>query len=116
MTSTTTLRSSTAPYILSKENTPQAARAEREAWRETRTQLSALLNILLSIFAVATAVWWGAGSHSIIWVRSATLTQKTAVGLGAALLVGTAEVVLYARYWRATETRRRKRVAKTARP
>ncbi|PKI84720.1 hypothetical protein MVES1_001404 [Malassezia vespertilionis] len=40
---------------------------ERAAWRQTRSHVSAILNIALSMGAVATAVWWGAGSRSPIW-------------------------------------------------
>ena len=61
---------SAAPYRLSGGAAPHAVRAEHEAWRETRTQLSALVNILLSMGAVATAVWWGAGSRDSLWVRT----------------------------------------------
>ncbi|WFD19946.1 hypothetical protein MCAP1_002189 [Malassezia caprae] len=63
-------RAPAAPYRLSSEVAPHAVAAEHEAWREARSQLSALVNILLSMGAVATAVWWGAGSRGAIWVRT----------------------------------------------
>lgn len=78
---------------------------EQLAWRESREQLSVILNVALSVGAVATASWWAAGHASPIWVRRA-LTQKVSVSLGLALLVGVAEVVLYSRYWRAMHARR----------
>ncbi|KOS15894.1 hypothetical protein Malapachy_3326 [Malassezia pachydermatis] len=47
----------------------EAAQAERVAWRQTRAQMSAVLNIMLSMGAVATAAWWAGGTASPIWVR-----------------------------------------------
>ncbi|WFD42419.1 hypothetical protein MPSI1_001063 [Malassezia psittaci] len=41
---------------------------ERAAWRSTREQISVIVNIALSIGAVATATWWAAGNASPIWV------------------------------------------------
>ena len=74
-----------------------SAKEERTAWRDARAHMSALMNILLSMGAIATAVWWGAGSASTLW--------KVSVALGLSLLIGTAEVVLYARYARVMRVR-----------
>lgn len=42
--------------------------SEEQEWQEVRQQISAILNVLLSVVAVITAVWWAAGTASPIWV------------------------------------------------
>ena len=83
---------------------------ERSAWHDTQKHISAVLNVLLSMGAIAAAVWWGAGSAGPIWVRLCVFTksQKVSVALGLSLLIGTAEVVLYSRVVRSAQRRRTK--------
>ncbi|WFD31469.1 hypothetical protein MSPP1_002505 [Malassezia sp. CBS 17886] len=75
--------------------------AERAAWRDARGHTSAMANVLVSMGAVATGAWWAGGNADVLW--------KVAIALALALLVGVAEVVLYARHWRAVEAQRRRR-------
>ena len=49
---------------------------EAEEWLEVRRQLSAIVNVGVSIVAVATSVWWAGGNIDPIWVRPQTTTQK----------------------------------------
>ncbi|KAK0553122.1 hypothetical protein OC845_001402 [Tilletia horrida] len=87
--------SSFKPPLLSVQKlTPEQEAAE---WAEANRQISAVINIVISMVAVATAAWWAAGSASVIW--------KTLVSLGLAIVVGIAETVLYARYWRVSAQR-----------
>lgn len=76
------------PYTVREARTRPAAAAdeqERQAWRESREQISVIVNILLSVAAVATAAWWAAGNASPIWVRVAAHTESVRVTwLGAA--------------------------------
>ncbi|WFC93846.1 hypothetical protein MBRA1_000470 [Malassezia brasiliensis] len=51
------------PYTVREAHTRPAAAAEaqeRQAWRESREQISVIINILLSVAAVATAACYGA--------------------------------------------------------
>ncbi|WFC98337.1 hypothetical protein MYAM1_001063 [Malassezia yamatoensis] len=60
------------PYYMNPSRTPKqsywSSEEERAAWRSTREQISVIVNIALSIGAVATATWWAAGNASPIWV------------------------------------------------
>lgn len=71
------------------------------------------------MWCLAWALWprpsGGARAGTTLFGYVCPLIQKTAVSFSAALLVGIAEVVLYARYWRAIEAQRRRR-ARLARP
>lgn len=98
-----------APYAVRAAGTARptgkhALLEERRAWRETRSQLSATANIMLSMVAVAVAAWWSGGTADATW--------KTLVALALAAVMGIAEYALYARYWRITEQRRQRRQAK----
>lgn len=84
-----------------------ATHEERLAWRETRLHISAILNVLLSMAAIAAAVWWGAGSASPLW--------KVSVALTLSVLIGTAEVVLYTQYGRTVKHSRTKRIVRQQR-
>jgi len=84
-----------------------ATHEERLAWRETRLHISAMLNVLLSMAAIAAAVWWGAGSASPLW--------KVSVAFTLSILVGTAEVVLYTQYGRSVKHSRTKRIVRQQR-
>lgn len=84
-----------------------ATREERLAWRETRLHISAIFNVLLSMAAIAAAVWWGAGSASPLW--------KVSVALTLSILIGTAEVVLYTKYGRTVKHSRKQRIMRQQR-
>ncbi|WFD27541.1 hypothetical protein MNAN1_002539 [Malassezia nana] len=62
----------TAPCVPPRATTlrparTEAAREEHAAWREARSQIGAMINVVLSMGAVATAVWWGAHGHNTLW-------------------------------------------------
>lgn len=46
----------------------QKLSTEEQEWLEVRQQLSAIVNILVSVIAVAFAVWWAGGTADPIWV------------------------------------------------
>lgn len=46
----------------------KANRTEAEEWDEVRRQLGAILNVTLSVAAVAVATWWAGGNADPIWV------------------------------------------------
>lgn len=48
----------------------KANRTEAEEWDEVRRQLGAILNVTLSVAAVAVAIWWAGGNADPIWVSS----------------------------------------------
>jgi len=77
---------------------------EAQQWAEANKQISAVINVVISMGAVATAAWWAAGSAIVIW--------KTLVCLALAILVGIAETVMYARYWRVATKQAAVRAAK----
>ncbi|KAE8266228.1 hypothetical protein A4X09_0g6118 [Tilletia walkeri] len=91
----------TIPTLSVQKLTPEQ---EAEEWAEANKQISAVLNIVVSMGAVATAAWWAAGSASVIW--------KTLVCLLLAIVVGVAETVMYARYWRVSVEQTATRKAK----
>ncbi|KAE8215838.1 hypothetical protein CF327_g919 [Tilletia walkeri] len=91
----------TIPTLSVQKLTPEQ---EAEEWAEANKQVSAVLNIVVSMSAVATAAWWAAGSASVIW--------KTLVCLLLAIVVGVAETVMYARYWRVSVEQTATRKAK----
>lgn len=41
---------------------------DEEEWADVRQQISAIINVLVSMAAVAIAVWWAGGSADPIWV------------------------------------------------
>ncbi|PWN89260.1 hypothetical protein FA10DRAFT_139574 [Acaromyces ingoldii] len=71
---------------------------EAEEWLEVRRQLSAIVNVGVSIVAVATSVWWAGGNIDPIW--------KTLTALFLSFLTAIAEVVLYSRHWDNARKRR----------
>ncbi|PWN35569.1 uncharacterized protein FA14DRAFT_172189 [Meira miltonrushii] len=62
-----------------------------EEWAEVRQQISAIINVLVSMVAVAVAVWWAGGTADPIW--------KTLVAMPLCFLVAIAETFLYWTYW-----------------
>jgi len=68
-------RECSAPYTFTSAVPRDLAvvAAEHQTWQETRSQLSAVINVIVSMLAVATAVWWGSGSASVLWVRHGLL-------------------------------------------
>ncbi|CAD6887075.1 unnamed protein product [Tilletia caries] len=91
----------TVPTLSVQKLTPEQ---EAEEWAEANKQISAVVNIIVSMGAVATAGWWAAGSASVIW--------KTLVCLALAIVVGVAETAMYARYWRVSAEQQVTRKAK----
>lgn len=43
---------------------------DEEEWAEVRQQISAIINVLVSMAAVAIAVWWAGGTADPIWVST----------------------------------------------
>ena len=43
--------------------------AERAEWKQSRKEISAVLNVLASMVAVAVAAWWASGNASAGQVR-----------------------------------------------
>ncbi|KAK0556557.1 hypothetical protein OC844_005824 [Tilletia horrida] len=84
-----------APVLTVQKLTPEQ---EAEEWAEANKQISAVINIVISMAAVATAAWWAAGSANVLWVE--LQASKTLVCMALAIIVGVAETVMYARYWR----------------
>lgn len=41
---------------------------DAKEWAEVRQQISAIINVLVSMAAVAIAVWWAGGTADPIWV------------------------------------------------
>jgi hypothetical protein len=65
---------------------------EEMTWKEVKSQISVMFNVMLSVFATAAAVWKVAGSWDV--------PERLAAAFGAAILVGVAEVVLFMGYVR----------------
>lgn len=42
-------------------------RTEAEEWEQVRKQIGAIVNVVLSVAAVATATWWAGGNADPIW-------------------------------------------------
>ncbi|EPQ27317.1 uncharacterized protein PFL1_05239 [Pseudozyma flocculosa PF-1] len=76
---------------LAPPSTATQEHQDAEAWREVRSILSVLLNVLLSIAAVVAAVWYGLGT-------STPVPFRVLVSLLAAIVTALAETALYARY------------------
>ena len=41
---------------------------DEEEWAEVRQQISAIINVIVSMAAVAISVWWAGGTADPIWV------------------------------------------------
>jgi Endoplasmic reticulum-based factor for assembly of V-ATPase len=103
-----TLKTNYTPVVPTERSRgPLALTATQEAeeWAQIRRVLSAILNVLVSMGGVATALYWAASSSS-----SLSVPFRTLLALAGALLVGGAEAFLYVRSFSAAEeSERRKR-------
>ncbi|KAK9895305.1 hypothetical protein P389DRAFT_91035 [Cystobasidium minutum MCA 4210] len=63
----------------------------KQEWDAVRKELSAVANVLASMAAVATAVWWAAGTTA--------LAQKTLMSLFGAIAIAAIEGFLYTRFF-----------------
>lgn len=50
------------------ESSNRTKRTEAEEWKEVQKQTSAIMNVVASMFAVGTAVWWVGGGRSYAMV------------------------------------------------
>ncbi len=87
-------RPSTSTSVVPSERGVNALSPEAEAreWAQIRKAISAIINVLVSMFGVATAVYLAAGSSAAL-----TVPYRTILALLGALVVGGAEGVLYVR-------------------
>ena len=76
---------------------------EEVTWREVRSQVSVIFNILLSTLASAAAVWKVAGGWDV--------PQRLAAAFASALVVAAAEAVLFGAYVRRLGQARRRDAA-----
>lgn len=66
------------------ESSNRTKRTEAEEWKEVQKQTSAIMNVVASMFAVGTAVWWvgGGGSYAMVCLTfhsfSASLRRRKA--------------------------------------
>lgn len=51
-----------------QDRTKQQEHNDAEEWLQVRKQLSAIINVAISVVAVAISVWWAGGSSDPIWV------------------------------------------------
>jgi hypothetical protein len=70
-----------AIFQASKENEnpwrqTKSNRTEAEEWEEVRKQIGAIINVGLSVAAVATATWWAGGNADPIWVSSLLANKR----------------------------------------
>ncbi|KDN37032.1 hypothetical protein K437DRAFT_265164 [Tilletiaria anomala UBC 951] len=96
------LRSGMNPPVVPMERGAQLLTPEQEAqeWAYTRSIISAIANVLLSMCAVAVAAWFAGNSGGL------APPARALVAFAGALLVGFAETVVYMRYFRGQEAKR----------
>ena len=68
-----------------------------QEWREAARQMSAVVNVLVSMFAVATAAWWA--SSALGGNGQGAIGIRVLFALSASLFIGAAETFLYYRFF-----------------
>lgn len=70
-----------------------------QEWRETTRELSAVVNVLVSMFAVATAAWWASGGLGRTERPGENTGLRVLFSLLASIGIGAAEAFLYFRFF-----------------
>ncbi|KAF8539802.1 endoplasmic reticulum-based factor for assembly of V-ATPase-domain-containing protein [Trichophaea hybrida] len=89
-----------AEYRALTSSAPVEEEEDEMTWKEVKSQISVIFNVLLSVFATAAAVWKVASGWDV--------PQRLAAAFVSALVVAVAEVVLFAGYMRRLEDARKR--------
>jgi len=108
------------PFQIAVERTKGPERSFAQEWRETGREVTAVINVLVSMFAVATAAWWASGGlprSSMVSRPSEGLGVRVLFSLVASLVIGAIEGWLYLRmFQRRGEGQAAAAASKPARP
>ncbi|PWN52314.1 hypothetical protein IE53DRAFT_385246 [Violaceomyces palustris] len=85
-------RQRSSPYLLLRDPQPSRLSKQEESseWQKVKSDLSVFFNILLSMLATSFAAWYALSWSDLSW--------RILISLLTSILVGVAEVALYARY------------------